>query len=75
MQGWGDAMVEMEYRTESFEAELEQDRLAMLAAAARSQDGIVSQSRRMVMRLGDLLVSLGCQLQARYASEPSSSAC
>jgi hypothetical protein len=75
MQGLGDAMVEMDYRTKSIEAEIEQNRLAMLAAAARSRDGMVSQSRRMVMRLGDLLVSLGCRLQARYAAEPGVVAC
>jgi hypothetical protein len=75
MQGLGDAMVEMEYRTKRFEAELEHDRLAYLAAAARSRDGIGSQSRRMVVRLGDLLVGLGCQLQARYAAEPGTVAC
>ena len=75
MQGLSDAMVEMEYRTKSFEAELEHERLAMLAAAARSRGGIVSQSRRMVMRLGDLLVGLGCRLQSRYASEPAAVAC
>ena len=75
MQGLGDAMVELEHRTKSIETELEQDRLAMLATAARSRDGMVSQSRRMVMRLGDLLVSLGCRLQARFASEPAAAAC
>ena len=75
MQGLGDAMVEMEYRTESLEAELEQDRLAWLAAAARSRKGMVSQSRRMVVRLGDLLVGLGCRLQARFAAEPGAVAC
>ena len=75
MQGLGDAMVEMEYRTQGFEAELEHDRLAVLAAAARSRDGVGSQSRRMVVRLGDLLVSLGCSLQTRYAAEPGAVAC
>ena len=75
MQGLGDAMVIMEYRTESIEAELEHDRLAQLAGASRSRDGMVSQSRRMVMWLGDLLAGLGCRLQARFAAEPGVVAC
>jgi len=75
MQGWGDAMFEMEYRTRSIEAELEQRQLARLAAAARSKDGMVSQSRRMAVRLGDLLAGLWCQLQSRSATEPDAAAC
>jgi hypothetical protein len=65
MQGWGDALFEMDYRTKSIETELEQDRLARLAAASRRRDGMVPRSRRMVVRLGELLVGLGCLLQAR----------
>jgi len=75
MQGWGDALYEMDYRTKSFEVEIEQDRLSRLAAAGSSRKGTLLGIRHMVVRLGELLVGLGCQLQTRYAAEPGGVAC
>ena len=75
MQGLGDAFFEMDYRTKRIEAELEKDRLAHLAATSRPRKERLLGIRRMAARLGDLLVGLGCSLQARFGSEPGSVAC
>ena len=75
MQGLGDARVMMEYQTKNIETELEHDRLARLASASRPRKERLLGIRRVVVRLGDLLVGLGCRLQARYAAEPDAVAC
>ena len=54
---------------------MERDRWAQLAAASRPRRDRLLGIRRVVVWLGDLLVDLGCLLQARYAPEPSATAC
>lgn len=75
MQDWGNTRSNMEYRTKIILAEVEQNRLAKLAASARSEDERGSGGRRMAMRLGDLVAGLWCQLQSRFATDPGATAC
>ena len=69
-------LFEVETRRPHLHSIREQDRRAWwIAAASASRDAKESRVRRMVVRLGDLFVDLGCQLQARYALEPDAVAC
>jgi hypothetical protein len=64
-----------------YEAELrknELDRVARLARAQglqRGESSLVEGYRRFLVRVGDLLVTLGCELQTRYMSERRPTAC
>lgn len=69
-------LYELETVRPNLHAVREQDRRAWwMAAASASGDASESLIRRMVVRLGDLFVDLGCLLQARYAPEPHAAAC
>lgn len=73
MLHFGDSVYEAELRRE---AVLENDcyRLAGSAAAegvAKQRSAWAEQGRRLMARLGDLMVDLGCELQNRSAPESS----
>ena len=64
-----EAIFEVRDRTSSLQAEMEQERLARIAAASRSRER-VSGARRMAVQFGDYVAGLRCMLQRRFASEP-----
>jgi hypothetical protein len=69
-----EAIYEVGWRTSRIQFEVEQDRLARLAAASRSGDR-VSSARRVVVQLGDYVAGFRCLMQSRFATEPGATAC
>ena len=73
MLHFGDSVCEAELRRDAL-LECEEDRLAGPAAAegiTELRSAWSEQGRRLMVRLGDLMVDLGCELQNRYAAESS----
>ena len=69
-----DAIYEVGDRTSSIRFEVEQARMARLAASSRSGDR-VSRARRMAVQLGDYVAGFRCLVQSRFATEPGATAC
>jgi hypothetical protein len=69
-----EAIYEVEWRTSRIQFEVEQDRLARLAAASRSRDR-VSRARRMAVQLADYVAGFRCLVQSRFATELGATAC
>lgn len=63
---YGDCAGEMERRKDEM-AQAERHRLARQVSPQKSQ--VTGVYRRLLARLGDLLVGWGCQLQTRFALE------
>lgn len=73
MLHFGDSVYEAELRRD-VSVEVEEYRLARLASAeqvAERRSTWAEGSRRLMARLGDLLVDWGCELQSRYTAESS----
>jgi len=70
-----DPIYEVGRRTSSIRFEVEQDRMARLAAAGRSKGQGVSGGRRLAVQLGDYVAGLRCLVQSRFATEPGATAC
>jgi hypothetical protein len=66
---------EMQHHLMSIQAEVEQDRLAKLAAASPLRKERMLSVRRMAERLGDLLTGVRCRLESRLASGSAASPC
>jgi hypothetical protein len=75
MNTFADVLFEMQLRTDSLQAEAQEERWSRLAAAGRSQAKRDLSMRRMAVRLGDYVSGLRCLLQSRFAADTAPTAC
>lgn len=75
MLNFGDATYEADLRSRNHDRAWHANRLPAPQPLAQGRRSLAETFRGAMARLGDLLITVGCELEVRYLTEGRTSAC